>query len=338
MQVIRTYLDHADDTPVSWGEFNAAMSEEAAPLRSWVLEFQTCRENFPGSRDVKPKRGIKKESKAAEYSLRAFRPVVAQRFRDVPPPPPVIGSVDPTLTFSRLHISSIFHGSPQGMIIRPGRNKIPYLENEDSMFYDFQWNSWAPRLIGEHGLVFFYARFPGSGPVAIPNPGNGLTLFSFVSRNNWRYMGQYRGRRFEPLSGAEWKHLPYKTKVEWFREAQNNKRWRDLVDDSDAVGAPGSNHSDPEFRKFEAAMGEEVVRIDCWLMEFIRYRHDYIDALTGRVPKGKKEEKKESADPEVKVEDVDFEVELHLPSDIIPDSPRRSTRQRLKGKGWALEG
>ncbi|KAF8323014.1 hypothetical protein DL93DRAFT_2070432 [Clavulina sp. PMI_390] len=43
----------------------------------------------------------------------------------------------------------------------------------------------------------------------MPNSGNGMTLFSFASPNNWRYMGQYRARRFEPLSGAEWKTLPY---------------------------------------------------------------------------------------------------------------------------------
>ncbi|KAF8323015.1 hypothetical protein DL93DRAFT_2070433 [Clavulina sp. PMI_390] len=85
-------------------------------------------------------------------------------------------------------------------------------------------------------------------------------------------------------------------------------------------------------------MGEEVVRIECWLMEFIRYRHDYIDVLTGRVPKAKKEEKKESPDAEVKVEDVDSEAQLHLPSEDTAGSPRRSTRQRLKGKTQPLEG
>ncbi|KAF8285272.1 hypothetical protein DL93DRAFT_1333564 [Clavulina sp. PMI_390] len=231
---------------------------------------------------------------AASLDIVDIDPIVQARL-DVPPAAPIPNS--PTLGVTRQRISHIFGGGVQAMISNPAKNKVT-LNNTLNLCFQPSWNPLAPSQPGEHGLLF---RSPEGMVSEIPSPEpNGVTLFRCNGTNNWVYMGQYRARRVDAISPVEWETLGDETKQLWFQQSNIIKGWRDKIHSLMKIRRTGE---DVTKALFTTAMRLGLTKLDCWLFEFIRYRHEYFDVLAGNITVAEAQAKAESPLEDWKSED-----------------------------------
>ncbi|KAF8310544.1 hypothetical protein DL93DRAFT_2099323 [Clavulina sp. PMI_390] len=305
-QSIRGFLRLGDSAPVNFSELESSMkTDDGFQLSCWTLEYLECRNDFMddlNSKDIitisdddtttrnltpDPKSTVEDPVKERiSPDVINIHPIVQARSNVSPSTPILNASLQ---GFVRNHISSIFGGSPQEMISEPGGERV-VLDNVLNLCFLPFWNPCAPSQPGEHGVLF---RSPEGMVQDIPSPeSNGITLFRRRGAKDWVYMGQYRAWRIIPLTPEEWETLDEKTKTQWFKKANSVDLWRDEINSHMEGKNAGEEVTKAEFL---TAMQQGFTKIDCWFLEFIRYRREYVDVLTGDLTLAEAQEKAESS-------------------------------------------
>ncbi|KAF8308425.1 hypothetical protein DL93DRAFT_1884599 [Clavulina sp. PMI_390] len=236
---------------------------------------------------------------------RAFRLIASRRVDHFPLQ--LVPGAHP-LAFTRGDISGLFGGTPQGLWSIPKESRVVH-ENVVNMCYVAEeWNACAPLRVGEHGICF---RWPEELYNPVPETPNGLTLFRKLAPKKWLYMGQYRFRKSEDMSGEEWKSLPDNVRRNWYSAAKTIQGWIEII-----RAFWGLDFEDPSFPQFDEAMSVEATRMGCWTLEFMTYRHDYVGLLATK--------EEEKLNPK-----VDQEAQLDAKVEKGP-SPVRSRHSRSR--------
>ncbi|KAF8310545.1 hypothetical protein DL93DRAFT_2169589 [Clavulina sp. PMI_390] len=182
------------------------------------------------------------------------------------------------LDFLRYRVTAIFGGCPQAAMSQPRQGRV-VLNNTLNIFFSPSSSPWGPSQPGEDGIIF---RFPQGMVQDIPTTGpNGITLFRRSGTSRWRYMGQYRAQRVAGVSLSEWSGLPIETKNAWITYANNLKVWRDEI-----LSLRRTVLIEAREVVTEAILTTVLglgVTIDCWRLEYIRYRQEYVDVLAGNL-------------------------------------------------------
>ncbi|KAF8310568.1 hypothetical protein DL93DRAFT_1588908 [Clavulina sp. PMI_390] len=291
-------------------------------MQCWFLEYLGIQDGPPAKREDEPStlNELPPDFDEELHTVpphRAFR-LISEKRLALFEPQIVPGAY--LFAFSRACISAVFGGGAQNQYSIPHVSRVVHGDVANICYVVEDWNVCAPLRVGEHGVSI---RLPENLGVPILDTPNGVTLFRKLAPNKWLYMGQYRFRESEDISGEEWMSLPEKNRRSWYGAAKRFARWNEIICAFWDLG-PGE---EPSFEQFDEAMAIEATRAGCWTLEFIKYRHDYIQLLSAKEEEKPELRVKREATTEVKAEEGSSGPQRRR---SLSRSTRRVSRARVK--------